>query len=131
MNTLTILLLLVSITLGSCGASRQGGNQNPELEALVDRTLGAENIIEFNDTRTFALCQQKPGADHARRQYRYVVVRLEDNNIVNEGVFTMGYVKWLDTSSIEVFSGSLSPGEEGGTKKIIRVNSRNGKNPIH
>jgi len=130
-DTLTISLLLVSITLSGCGASKQSNNQNADLQAFVDNVLGKENIIEFNETKSFALCQQKPGIDHARRHYRYIVVRVKDNTAVDEGVFSMGYVKWLDDSSIEVFSGLSSPGEPNGTKKIIHVNSSSGKNPVH
>jgi hypothetical protein len=116
-------LLLVSIALTSCRGSQKNRGQKPELQALADKILGPENVIEYNEARTFALCQQKPQADHARRQYRYVVVRLENNTIVQQGVFSMGYVKWVDNRSIEVFSGSVSPTGEGSSKKIIQLTS--------
>lgn len=87
------------------------------------RTLGAENIIELNGSKTFALCQQKREADHFRRKFRYMVVRISDNAIVHKGIFSLGYVKWLNNDSIEVFSGSKAAKEESGTKKIINVNS--------
>jgi len=88
---------------------------------MADSALGGHNSIELNGAKTFALCQQRPGADHARRQYRFVVIRLKDGAIVHEGAFSMGHVKWLDDESIEVVSASSSA--EGGTKKIIHVNS--------
>ena len=93
-----------------------------DLQRVVDNILGNGNIIELNETKTFALCEQKPTTDHARRQYRFVVIRLNDKAIVHEGTFSMGYVQWLDDKSIEVASGSPSS-DEGSTMKIIHVNS--------
>ena len=52
-----------------------------------------------------------------------MVVRISDNAIVHKGIFSLGYVKWLNNDSIEVFSGSKAAKEESGTKKIINVNS--------
>jgi hypothetical protein len=130
LSRLTILLLSVSIALVSCCASHRNPAQDPALQALAERTLGKETIVDLNAAKTFALYQQKPGADHARRRYRYAVIRLEDNKIVQEGSFSMGYVKWLDDESIEVLSESRTTAAEGGTKKIFHVNSRSGKNPV-
>jgi len=118
----TIILLLVSMTLSGCRASQNAPDQDTDLKGTAEKTLGKENIIVLNESGTFALCRQKPGLDHARRQYRFVVIRLKDNAIVHDGTFSMGYVKWLDDQSIEVVSGSPSL-KEGGTKEIIHVNS--------
>ena len=119
----TIVLFLVSITLWSCRSIEKNTDQPKELVSLVKRTLGAENVIEINGIKTHALCQQKREADHLRRKIRYMVVRIADNAIVHEGIFSMGYVKWLNNESVEVYSGSNAGKEENSTKKIINVNS--------
>lgn len=85
--------------------------------------LGAANKIELNASGDYALCQQKPEADHSRRSFKYIVVRVSDNSIVREGYFNLGYVKWYNEDSIEVYSFSGPGKEERGSKKIINVNS--------
>jgi hypothetical protein len=120
LHPLTIIFLLV-FTLSGCRSSQRSADQ-AALQQTADSTLGKENLIQLNETKTFALCQQEPGADHARKQYRFVVIRLKDRAIVHEGAYSMGYVKWVDDRSIEVVSGSPSS-QAGGTKRIIHVNS--------
>lgn len=122
MHLFTIMFLLVSMALVSCRGTAGRADQKQELSRVAGKTLGPENVCEANASGTFALCQQKPGADHSRRQYRFAVVRLSDMAIVHEGTFGMGYVKWLDDASIELYSGSPSIREEDGARKIIHVN---------
>lgn len=118
---IVLMILVLSIALSGCRTTRGRAHQS-DIRIIADGKLGPESIIEPNTTGTLALCQQKPWADHARRQYRFIVIRLNDNTIVREGRFSLGYVKWLDDDSIEVLSRS-SPSDEDGTKQIIHVNS--------
>jgi len=118
---LTFVILVLSIALSGCRTTRERAHYD-DVQAIADGKLGRENIIELNSTETLALCQQKPGADHARKQYRFIVIRLKDNTVVHEGRYSMGYVKWLDDDSIEVLSRS-SPSDEDSAKQIIHVNS--------
>lgn len=122
LHLLTTTLLLITI-LVSCRSSTTGTDRDTTLKKLAHEAVGRENTIEFNSSETFALCQEQAGGSHARKQYRFVVIRLKDMAIVYKGTFAMGYVKWLDNDSIEVFSGSPSLKEEGSSKKIIPVNS--------
>ena len=107
----------------SCRGTKGGADQDAALRKLANEAVGSENTIEFNNSKTFALCREKPGASHARKQYHFVVIRLEDITILHKGTFSMGYVKWLDNDSIEVFSGSPSLKDEDSSQKIIHVNS--------
>lgn len=93
------------------------------MQEIVNDEIGAENHITFNAAKSFALCQQIPGKDHAAKRYRFIVVRLKDQQIVYEGAFSMGYVKWVGAESIEVYSGSPLVKEDRSTKAIIHVNS--------
>jgi hypothetical protein len=121
--TFSIFLFLISTALTHCGSSKARDAQNPDLQTVADEVLGSQNQIEFNADSTFALCQQRADTDHVRRQYRFIVVRVKDKTIVRNGMFSMGYVKWIDATSIEVYSGSLSSSGGAGMKKIIDVNS--------
>lgn len=116
----TILLMVILV---SCHSSKNGADQDIRLKKIANEAVGSENNIEFNKSETFALCQEKAGAIHARKQYRFVVVRLKDMVIVHKGAFSMGYVKWIGNDSIEVYSGSPGLKEGGSSKKIIRVDS--------
>jgi len=122
LEAFTIFLLLLSMASAGCRGSQSTQGPEPGLQELTDEILGPGNTIELNDTKTFALCEQNHSADHARRIYQYIVVRLEDHSIAHEGDFRMGYVKWMGPESIEVVSGSSSA-KEGSTKKIIHVTS--------
>lgn len=118
MNPIRIFFILVFILTGC--ASHNAVEQVDTVEKIANEALGSEYSIAFNASGTFALCQQKPGADHARRQYRFIVIHLKDNAVVHEGTFRMGYVAWRDDQAIEVVSESW---KEGSTKKIIHVTS--------
>ena len=118
---LTIIFLFVSMSLAGCRAAHSPGRE-ADLQEVADRVLGRGNQVVYNASKTYALCQQKPGSDHARRRYRYVVIRLHDLAIMREGQYSMGYARWFDNDSIEVVSGSPSV-NKGSTKTIIDVNS--------
>jgi hypothetical protein len=117
------ILFLIATTSTHCSPVKGRHVHNPDLQTVVDQALGSPNQITFNENGTFALCQQKPETNHARRLYRFVVIRVRDNAIVREGAFSMGYVKWINNKSIEVYSGSTSRSGTDGSKKIIHVNS--------
>lgn len=118
MNPIRIFFILVSILAGC--ASHNAVDQEDTVEKIADEVIGGDCSVTLNVSGTFALCQQKPGADHARRQYRFIVIHLKDKAVVHEGTFRMGYVAWHDDHSIEVVSESW---KEGSTKKIIPVTS--------
>lgn len=120
---LTAILFLVFITLSGCRSTALNDDQVLELESLAKRKLGKDYMIEYNDSKKFALCQQNPLADNFRKKYRYFVIRISDKTILYEGTFSMGYVKWSNKLSIEVFSISKTGEEESSTKKTIHVNS--------
>ena len=118
MNPIRIFFILVFILAGC--ASHNAMDQDDTVEKIADEVLGDDPSITLNGSGTFALCQQKPGADHARRQYRFIVIRLIDKAVVYEGTFRMGYIAWRDDDAIEVVSESW---KVGSTKRIIRVTS--------
>lgn len=95
--------------------------QKKNLEDVVSARLGKKYELAYNASKTYALCQQQRGADHPQRNFNYVVIRLADREIVLEGSFRLGYVKWKDDTSIEVFNSSIR--DEQGEKKIISIDT--------
>lgn len=71
-----------------------------KLQWLADNAIAVKNNITYNATKTFALCQQIPNKDHAAKRYRFIVIRLNDQQVVHENAFSMGYVKWVGSELI-------------------------------
>lgn len=117
-------MILVFIAAGSCRSVEKNQKKPEDLDSLAAQKLGDANEIQLNASGDFALCQQKPKADHPHRSFKYIVVRVSDNSIVTEGYFNSGYVKWYNADSIEVYSVSGAVKSESGSKKIINVTSR-------
>jgi hypothetical protein len=122
--SLTLCALSVFIVLLNCKAA-QKNDQKPSVafENLVKSKVGAKYKVDYNVSKTYALCQQERAEDHIRRNIKYIVVRLSDNKVINEGFYSMGYVKWFDNNSIEVLSSSIQGTERAGEKKIIKLNA--------
>jgi hypothetical protein len=97
--------ILISTSFFACGSSSKASQA--ELDSLVTSRLGAHYTISYNQANTYALCQQSPSADHMNRSYKFIVVKVIDRTVVNEGSFKNGYVKWIDDRSVEVASGGL------------------------
>ena len=116
---LTIWAILVSIALYNCKAGNAQSNSNAEFENVVKSKLGPQFSTDHNSNHSYALCQQtRSENDHARRNFKYIVVRLSDNKIMNEGSFVMGHVKWVSDNAIEVATAS-SNNDSLQTKKIV------------
>jgi hypothetical protein len=115
----TLCLLTVSISLMDCKGADAASQKNT-LDSVVSEWLGNKYDLAYNASKTYALCQQRREADHSQRNFKYVVVRLSDHQVVREGTFRMGNVQWKDDTSIEVLSFS-SIRDERGEKKTIRI----------
>jgi hypothetical protein len=118
-SLLTHIVLFVFIILGACkNTGNRTAQSNVVLDAVVEPRLGPDYLTEFNVDRRYVLCQQKRSEnDHARRLFKYVVVRVNDRKILNEGAFVMGYVKWIDSAHIEVAT-TLDDNQKTDVKRI-------------
>jgi adenosine deaminase len=120
--SLTLVYLLVSTALSNCIAAKKTNDDKNAFESLVRAELREKFTVDYNKSKTYALCQQKRSDDHLRRSFKYIVVRTQDNTVVHEGNFSMGYVQWHDENSIEVFQ-AASSANDSGNKKIVQINS--------
>jgi hypothetical protein len=117
---LTILLVSVSITCDCCRAANKDQQaKGSPLEDLIKRRIGNDFVMDFNVSKTHALCYQKRSDDHAQRTMQFIVVRLSDNKEVADGTFKMGYVKWNDNETIEVLT--IPQVNAEGVKKEIKI----------
>ncbi len=121
---LVIKILFLFISLGcflSCASQHKATNQTKTINVITAK-LGNNTSFTENGSKTHILYQQKPQGDHVNRHYKYVVVNKSTNQIVLEGDYQLGYVKWLTDNSIEVLSlPSLAEQDESKFKKVISV----------
>jgi hypothetical protein len=110
--------------LPGCSATENSGKPEAAFERTVKKQLGTQYVVSYNTTKTHALCQQTRSEDHSQRNFRYIVIKLSNNKVIHEGLFRMGYVRWVNDQSIEVLNSSVSrKDEKANDKKIININS--------
>ena len=99
--TRVALLLLFLLPSSQCRTTKTEGDT---LEKTVKSKLGKEFSEEYNQSRTFILYKQEENPEKIGEPLKYLVVRVSDTTIVQEGYFTRGYVKWIDNKTIEVLN---------------------------
>jgi hypothetical protein len=112
--------MLMAVSVSGCSSSTRPSHGT--LDTLVKSKLGSRYTIQHNESKQYALCQQKTSdTDHAYRSFKFIVVKLSDNTIAAEGSFKNGYVKWIDGESIEV---SSSGADEKRLTKVLKINGQ-------
>ncbi|HEY0653821.1 MAG TPA: hypothetical protein VGD65_11870 [Chryseosolibacter sp.] len=115
-----VIAFALSLSLQGCAQATQSSRET--LDAIARRKLGEKYAITYNASKDYALCQQtSSGQDHALRRFKFIVVSVSENTIINEGSFKDGYVKWIDNKSIEVSSGGT---DEKRQTRIVNVNEQ-------
>lgn len=114
------ILILILISVPGCSSNARITQR--DLDSVVKTKLGSAYAISYNESKLFVLCQQTGSTgDHAQRTFKFIVVKVSDNTIKNEGSFRNGYVKWVDDKSIEVSSAGM---DEKSQTKIITINDQ-------
>jgi hypothetical protein len=121
-STALVIPLIVICFLTCCTAQKNNTAINNNFESIIKTKLGPAFTIDFNESKSYALGTQQRQGDHIRRNFKYIVVRLSDNKILQEGSYTMGSVKWIDNNSIEIVSEASTHGRDiDSNKKVINV----------
>ncbi len=108
----------------SCASQPKATNPLKE-QGVIASKLGNNITTEENTDKTHLLLKQKPEGENVARVYKYIVVRKSDNQIVLEGTYQLGYVKWINDSQIEVLSlPSVTEQDESKYKKVLSVLSQ-------
>jgi hypothetical protein len=116
LTKLVFASFLFSISVLACCSSSK--TAHTDLDAFVKNRLGNHYTISYNNSNSYALCQQSRTDDHANRSFKYLVLKVSDRSVINEGLFKNGYVKWVDDKSIEVGTAGK---DEKIDKKVIQV----------
>jgi hypothetical protein len=119
---LTLFLGSMSIVLYQCRT--QAAAQLNHLNAVAERQLGNDYAITYNTSHDLALCQEGSGKGHIGKKYKFMVVRLHDGKILYKGTYKLGYVKWLDNESLEIYRGERTATDEPAqsAKEIVKIN---------
>lgn len=117
---LYMTVLLVSIfVLHACKATQV--QQKPAgVDKIATSMLGKAYEVNYNTSKTLALCYQKRQGDHINRKFKFIVVQIADNKIIKQGTYQLGYVKWVDDHTLEVASASTN--QAASDKKLIDIN---------
>ena len=116
-----VVLLLIF-----CGCSPTGQTQystHQDLRTIAAEKLGKDFAGDYNPDKTYIIFKQIRQGDHSQRLIKYIVVKIADHSVVNEGSYQMGYVKWLNNTDIEVMSSEDPARDDQVSKKIISVKS--------
>ena len=117
--SLTLCLLCVFTFLLSCKASDKPQRQTgTPLDELIKSRLGPKYELDHNVSKTHVLCRQQREGDHSRRIFKYIVVRLSDSKVLQEGSYN-GHAKWNDDKSIEVLNVSSKKASDSYVEKTI------------
>jgi hypothetical protein len=97
--SLVIWISLLMIT----GCRSQNNISASSLDSLVIKNVGPSAIGEYNLSRTYILYKESgDSASYGGPPLKYAVFRIKDNEIVLNGKFSRGYVKWTGDLIIEV-----------------------------
>jgi hypothetical protein len=105
-NVVAALLTLLAGFFVLPGCRSQNTVHSTRLDSLAKERAGPAPIPVYNDNKTYVLYKEAEDSASYTSQsaIRYVIFRLKDNEVVLEGKFTRGYVKWINNTLIEVLS---------------------------
>lgn len=101
---IVIILFGIGLLVGACKSTQPKENTMDEAWRLASNKLGEEIESYSNATREYTLFIQKRTSPSATNSVRFLIIHLDNNEVVVEQSFTPGYVKWISNSSIEVLS---------------------------
>jgi hypothetical protein len=94
----SIAVVLLCSMLVACVSATKSSSLKVE-EVISDKIVNA--IIEYNQSKTFALGVESSAEN--KQTIKYIIIREEDCEIIYEGMFRPGYIKWLNDTEIELF----------------------------
>jgi len=97
--------LVVVVILGSCATTTTTSSvsQSDWLETLASGQVGKDATIERNLNQSFALCwNNKVNPSNNMPVLQFIIVRMSDHKVVEQGAVTMGSIKWIADYEVEV-----------------------------
>lgn len=91
----TVLILVLAFS--SCRSAKDSS-----LQKLVSGKL--ENAtLEYNTSKDHVLCFED-AVNSASGVIKFMIVRVNDQSVIEEGNFRPGYIKWINDNEIEIRS---------------------------
>lgn len=106
-----ISLLVWALVLWSCAkpSTITTVGTTDWLDALASEQIGQGSTIEANQNKSFALCwKDATNPSNNMHVLKFIIVRMADHKVVEQGSVTMGAVKWMTDYKVEV---SHAPGQ--------------------
>ena len=116
--------VVVVVILGSCATTTTTSsvNQNDWLGNLASEKVGKDATIERNNNQSFTLCwSNKENPSNNMPVLQFIIVRMSDHKVVEQGAVTMGSVKWINVYEVEVSHAPDQVVLERGTNTTIRT----------
>lgn len=117
----SFFFFILFLTLIACKAP--AGRSKPDVASIVKIKLGPSYTVVNNDANTHALYYESPnGNQHISKKLRFIVINLENSQIVAEDFFVLNNIKWSNNSQIEYLTSNAPIGNKSEpTKKIVNV----------
>lgn len=114
-----LLILVVVLLSFSCKSQKVNSLQ------VINEKIGEEAVISYNGSEKFALVKQNVTSPQANfYSTNYLILNVEEDEILKEGRVTNGHIKWVDNETIEIFEqpGVIQEGKsKDDFKEIINV----------
>jgi len=98
--------LLVALILSSCATTTtttSSVSQGDWLDNLAAQKVGKDATIERNNNQSFSLCwNNKVNPSNSMPVLQFIIVRMSDHKVVEEGAVTMGSIKWISDYEVEI-----------------------------
>lgn len=102
----SLRLLALTVVMASCAGGKTAtstavADQDWLLE-LATQNVGQHPAIETNRDASFSLCWQDKETENKMPALQFIIVRMSDHKIVEQGSVTMGEVRWSGDYKVEV-----------------------------
>src|SRR5690242_15042086 len=101
-----IRLVVLATVVAACASvktSTSGSSQdNAWLLDLASQNIGDSPTIEANKDASFSLCWKDKETSNQVPALQFIIVRMSDHKVVEQGSVTMGEVRWTSDYQVEV-----------------------------
>ncbi|MCE7996709.1 MAG: hypothetical protein HEP71_32415 [Roseivirga sp.] len=99
-------LMLSMCFLVSCSVAQktQAVSESTAYLAVAKEKLGDKVKFDFNEDRSYVLCQSEIPATSNSKSFGFIVFDMKNEKVVLEQNVSSGFVQWLSNLEIEVFT---------------------------
>jgi hypothetical protein len=101
-----IRLIALAVFFVSCAGGKSAKSTiEPDDKWLMDlatQEVGSPPTIEPNRDGSFSLCWKDKEMENRMPALQFIIVRMSDHKVVEQGAVTMGEVRWSDDYKVEV-----------------------------